>query len=92
MFTKTKIALAAALVAATSSFALATEFDPNLANRYPSYADPMGGVNSSIEVLLHTKQVRLQTGKAEVQSEGSQDPIEIDRNDRASSPYAGGGF
>jgi hypothetical protein len=40
MFTKTRIALAAILVAATSTFALAQDFDPDLANRYPAYADP----------------------------------------------------
>ena len=39
--TKTKIALAAALFAATSSAAFAQGYyDPNIANRYPSYAEP----------------------------------------------------
>ena len=39
--TKTKIALAALLVAGTASAALAQgEFDPNPANRYPAYAAP----------------------------------------------------
>ena len=39
--TKTKIALAAVLFAATSSAALAQGYyDPNLANRYPGYAEP----------------------------------------------------
>ena len=41
MLTKTKIALAAALFAATSTVALAQGFDPNLANRYPAYAGPV---------------------------------------------------
>ena len=40
MLTKTKIALAAVLVAATASVATAQEFDPNLANRYPAYNGP----------------------------------------------------
>ena len=40
MLTKTKIALAAVLVAATASLASAQEFDPNLANRYPVYNGP----------------------------------------------------
>ena len=40
MLTKTKIALAAVLVAATASVATAQEFDPNLANRYPAYHGP----------------------------------------------------
>ena len=39
MFTKTKIALVAALVVGSASVALADgEFDPNLGNRYPSYS------------------------------------------------------
>ena len=38
--TKTKIALAAALFAATSSAAFAQGFDPDLSNRYPGYAAP----------------------------------------------------
>ncbi len=38
MLTKTKIALAAALVLGSASVALADgEFDPNLGNRYPAY-------------------------------------------------------
>jgi hypothetical protein len=41
MLTKTKIALAAVLVAATASVAMADgEFDPNLGNRYPAYNGP----------------------------------------------------
>ena len=40
MLTKTKIALAAVLVAATASVATAQEFDANLANRYPAYNGP----------------------------------------------------
>ena len=38
--TKTKIALAALLVAGTASVALGAGFDPNPANRYPAYAAP----------------------------------------------------
>ncbi len=41
MLTKTKIALAATLFAATSSVAMAQGYDPNLANRYPHLADPI---------------------------------------------------
>ena len=41
MLTKTKIALAAALVIGSASVALADgEFDPNLGNRYPTYNGP----------------------------------------------------
>jgi hypothetical protein len=37
MLTKTKLALAAALLAGTASVALAQDADPNLFNRYPAY-------------------------------------------------------
>ena len=40
--TKTKIALAMALVAGSASVASAQGFDPNPANRYPSYTAPGG--------------------------------------------------
>ena len=40
--TMTKIALALALIAGTASVASAQGFDPNPANRYPSYAAPAG--------------------------------------------------
>ena len=57
MLIKTKITLAALLLAATSSVALAQPgFDPNLGNRYPAYDNP--GVygytaNGNVPVLLH---------------------------------------
>ena len=35
-----KIALITALVIGTGSAAFATDFDPNLANRYPGFAGP----------------------------------------------------
>ena len=51
MMTKTKIALAAAFVFGSASVALADgEFDPNLANRYPAYNEP---VAQSAPVALH---------------------------------------
>jgi hypothetical protein len=40
--TKTKIALAIALIAGSASVASAQGFDPNPANRFPSYAAPGG--------------------------------------------------
>ena len=42
MLTKTKIALAIALIAGSASVASAQGFDPNPANRYPSYTAPGG--------------------------------------------------
>ena len=67
MFTKSKIALAAALVAATSSMAFAA-----------SKTAPV--------------QLRSDRSAVEIQQNatGYADPFEVDRADRASSPYAGG--
>ena len=48
MLTKTKIALALALVAGSASIASAQGFDPNPANRYPTYAAPGGMQNMYI--------------------------------------------
>jgi len=53
-----KIALITALVIGTGSVALANEFDPNLANRYPSYATPKGQ-------SMITRDVGLATGQAQ---------------------------
>ena len=55
--TKTKIALAAALFAGTASVAMAQEFDPNLANRYPAYNGPAcASTFQSAPVSLSTSQ------------------------------------
>jgi len=100
MLTKTKIALAAALVAGTASAAAAQGFDPNLANRYPHYANPTaqaphnvtaprGTLQSAPVRLRESRDVALPTGQA---GNSYVDPVEVDRNDRASSPYAGGGY
>jgi hypothetical protein len=77
--TKTKIALAAALFAATSSAALAQGFDPDLSNRYPGYAAPntygysgagkLGAINSAPAATLQFAPVSLQThGNVHLQS------------------------
>ena len=70
MLTKMNIALAAALVVATSSAALAQSAKP---------AAPAG---------LHTRDVSLPT--RQTGGQGSFDWFEINRSDRASSPYGGG--
>jgi hypothetical protein len=78
--TKTKIALAAALFAATSSAALAQGYDPNLANRYQGLIQPnsygysatgaLGQINSTPAGTLQSASVRLQTkhGNARLES------------------------
>ena len=55
MLTKTKIALAIALVAGSASVASAQGFDPNPANRYPAYAAP--------GATLRTAPVQLNQGR-----------------------------
>ena len=101
MLTKTKIVLATALFAATSSAALAQGFDPNMANRYPGYANPAAQAPQATQRgALQSAPVRLHEGRnAAVVSEpdygnysGTESEFDVDRNDRASSPYAGGGF
>lgn len=110
MLTKTKIVLAMALFAATSSAALAQGFDPNMANRYPSYAAPQSygyvvGSNSPASMhqsqhasvhsapvwLLQGRNVALTNDQTGIVT-GQPSPLDVDRADRASSPYAGGGF
>jgi hypothetical protein len=50
MMTKTKIALAALLVAGSASFAAAQEADPNLFNRYPVYNGADGVADAPVVV------------------------------------------
>jgi hypothetical protein len=103
MSTKTKIAIAAALFAATSSTAFAQGFDPNMANRYPSYANPVAPTAHATTERLHTAPVGLHTAPVRLHQRNAlpndnggaftgQTEFNIDRSDRAASPYAGGGF
>ena len=89
MLTKTKIALAATLLAATSSVAFA-QFDPNLANRYPTYATPGAAATQS----LRSAPVQLEQGRnvALPRSQAVDGGTQANGFDRASNPYAGGGF
>lgn len=102
MLSKTKTALAAALVAGSASTALAQGFDPNMANRYPAYANPVASASRSAAApretfrsapvqLRQSRNVALPTSRIDNYS-GRPSQFEIDRNDHASSPYAGGGF
>ena len=96
--TKTKIAIAAAMLAATSSVTFAQGFDPNMANRYPGYANPVAPAAhatahartlQSAPVGLQQRNVVLPNDSGIV---AGQSEFNADRFDRASSPYAGGGF
>jgi hypothetical protein len=74
---KTKIALAALLLAGATSASLATEFDPNLANRYAA--------NSGAARTLQSAPVRLHQAPAHQRLYVPQAPL-----DRESLPHAGG--
>ena len=60
----TKTALIAALVLGTASVAMAQDFDGNLANRYPAYAEPLAQQTHSSQVL-ESRNVAL-TGRPSV--------------------------
>jgi hypothetical protein len=112
MKTKTKLALAAALLVGTTSFAAAQGYDPNLANRYPAMANPTASAphaSAHQNRTLRTAPVGLYQGRANrvapaeryqsrdvalpsYQGGRNVDWFSVDTHDRASSPYAGGGF
>ena len=83
MSRKFMIAIAAVLLASTASAAMAQEFDPNLGNRYPAYNEPVAAMPT-----LHSAPVALHQGR----NAGQQSEFSVDQQDRASSPYAGGGY
>ena len=72
MLTKTKIALAAALIAGTTSVAFADGFDPNLANRYPSNNESVAaqGTYRTAPVAL-SRNGHLRSAPVRLQSQGS---------------------
>jgi len=91
--TKIRIALVAALLAGSASAALAQDFDPNLANRYPAYAGAGGGQTfQSAPVQLRQGRNVGVTNEQPSSSYWGPSEIDVDRADRASSPYAGGGY
>ena len=105
MLTKTKIALAAVLLAGSANAALA-EYDPNPANRYPAYAGPLADAPTYAEPgwvnplrvahrTLQSAPVRLQDGSTYVPVNpppvNENDWYNTDVRDKASSPFAGGG-
>jgi len=64
MSRKFMFAIAAVLLASTTSAAMAVEFDPNLGNRYPAYNEPGASANVAVHHrgALYTAPVRLQSG------------------------------
>ena len=61
-----KTALTAAIVLGTASVALATEFDPNPANRYPAFAAPVAAqaFQSAPVALIEGRNVALTGSQA----------------------------
>jgi hypothetical protein len=103
MFSMIKTTFAAAIVVGTSSLALAQGFDPNLANRHPHLAQPqtygyVAGANTPARMdqapnaAFQSAPVRLHQGRNAAQTGGEVNWSAVDSNDRASSPYAGGGW
>jgi hypothetical protein len=92
MSVKLKIAIISLMMLGTASAAMAEGYDPNLANRYPAYAEPVAAAQHAV---FHSAPVRLQGRNAALtdgynHNYGAQPSI-IDVGDHASSPYAGGG-
>jgi len=92
---KLKIALISLMLLGTASAATAEGYDPNLANRYPAYADPIAAAPhatlQSAPVHLRQEAPGTLTGGHPGYYSGDRQ-FNVDRADHASSPYAGGGF
>ena len=92
---KLKIAIISLMLLGTASTAMAEGYDPNLANRYPAYADPAGtaphATFQSTPVSLRQERHDTLTGGHSGNYDGQYE-FNVDRSDHASSPYAGGGF
>jgi len=80
--TTTKLALAVLLLAGTASASLATEFDPNPANRYPAYSGSAAQTFQSAPVGLYQGH---DVAPARGQLYAPQAPL-----NRESRPHAGG--
>jgi hypothetical protein len=101
MLTKSKIALAAVLFAGSVTVAAAEGYDPNLANRYLAYADPIYHASPVARApygAFQSAPVRLQKGSTYlpatnpwVDEVNQNDWFNTDAHDKASSPFAGGG-
>ena len=103
MFSIIKTTLVTGIVLGSASLAQAQGFDPNLSNRYPGYAEPGTygySPNANVPVRMHpapqatfqSAPARLHRGRDAARTGGHESRSTIDRNDRASSPDAGGGF
>jgi hypothetical protein len=86
MLTKTKLALAAVLVAGTASLAVAQEADPNLYNRYPADNGP---VAAAPQGTFQSAPVGLSQGRNVGQVQRSRPQVQTFHYD--SAPLVSGG-
>jgi hypothetical protein len=85
MLTKTKIAVAAALVLGSASVALAQDADPNLLNRYPAYNGAVAGV-SQTQRTFQSAPVALRRG-----GEMRTAPVRLQGRESFNAPTQGAG-
>lgn len=79
----TKAILATLLVLGSASLAQAQEFDPNLANRYPAYAEPGASAGVAGRHALQSRDVALPQGTVHASEAWME---------RASQSFSGGGY
>ena len=88
-----KTVLAAVAVVGSVSFAQATSFDPNLANRYPSYAEPgVYGYTAKGGAPVRLNDQSLQTREVSLPRQTPPSANEELWLDRASQNFDGGGY
>ena len=86
MLTKTKLVLAAALLAGTASAALAQDADPNLLNRYPGYN---GAVTAAPQGTFQSAPVGLRDGSTIGEAQTRRSQVQTFHYD--SAPLVSGG-
>lgn len=92
MSSMTKTILAAVAVLGSVSFAQATSFDPNMANRYPSFAEPGYGYTAKGGAPVRFSTQSLQTRDVSLPRQTSPSPAGELWIDRASQSFSGGGY
>ena len=92
MFSMIKTIIAAVAVLGSISFAQANTFDPNLANRYPGYAEPgVYGYTAKGGAPVRLDAQPLQSRDVSLPRQGVPSAGET-WMDRASQSFSGGGY
>lgn len=88
----TKTVLATLVLLGSATLAQANTFDPNLANRYPSYAEPgVYGYSASGGAPQRLQPHALQSRDVSLPRQGAPSASEA-WMDRASQSFSGGGY